>query len=106
MPTLIFVQPDGQRQQVQVQNGKTVMEAARDNAIQGIQAECGGECACCTCHCYVDPEWVSMLNPKSAAEAGLVEFAWEPNENSRLTCQITVTDKLNGMIFHIPAQQL
>jgi 2Fe-2S ferredoxin len=106
MQTLIFVQPDGQRQQVQVQNGKTVMEAARDNAIQGIQAECGGECACCTCHCYVDPEWASSLNPKSAAEAGLVEFAWEPNENSRLTCQIIVTDKLNGLIFHVPAQQL
>ncbi len=106
MPTLIFVQPDGQRRQVQAENGKTVMEAARDNAISGIHAECGGECACCTCHCYVDPEWTSSLQPKTAAEAGLVEFAWEPKENSRLTCQITVTDQHNGLILYVPEQQL
>ena len=82
------------------------MEAARDNRVQGIRAECGGECCCSTCHCYVDEQWVSRLPPKRDDEAGLVEFACEPKENSRLACQLQVTEALDGLVLHVPLQQL
>jgi ferredoxin, 2Fe-2S len=106
MPLLIFVQPDGSRQEVQARVGRTVMEAARDHDVRGVRAECGGECSCSTCHCYVDTDWLSRLPPKGEAEAGLLEFAWEPKVSSRLTCQLTVTEALDGLVVHVPEQQL
>ncbi len=106
MPTLVFVQPDGSRQPVTATVGRSVMEAARDHGVQGIRAECGGECSCSTCHCYVDEAWHARLAPPAAAEAGLVEFAWEPRPTSRLTCQIAVTPELDGLVLHVPAEQI
>ena len=82
------------------------MEAARDNNIRGIKAECGGECSCSTCHCYVDVLWDKRLPPKKDDEASLVEFAWEPRATSRLACQILLTDALDGLVLHVPMQQL
>jgi 2Fe-2S ferredoxin len=106
VPELVFVQPDGSQQRVPAVAGRTVMEAARDHQVRGIRAECGGECSCSTCHCYVDDGWLSRLPPKADAEAGLLEFAWEPRPNSRLTCQLLMSDALDGLVLHVPEQQL
>lgn len=106
MPILIFVQSDGTRQIVAAQLGRTVMEAARDHQVRGVRADCGGDCACSTCHCYVDDAWLPQLPAQGEAEADLVEFAWEPRTNSRLTCQLQVTDALDGLVLHVPAQQI
>jgi 2Fe-2S ferredoxin len=81
------------------------MEAARDNNIRGIKAECGGECSCSTCHCYVDAQWLARLPGKSGDEATLIEFAVEPRAESRLACQLVVTDSLDGLVLHVPARQ-
>jgi ferredoxin, 2Fe-2S len=105
MPRITFVQPDGSRRTIEAQAGRTAMEAARDNDIRGIRAECGGECSCSTCHCYVDEAWIGRLAPVSEDEATLVEFAWEPKPGSRLACQVLVTDALDGLILHVPEQQ-
>lgn len=106
MPVLVFVQPDGSRQEVPAVVGRTVMEAARDHGVPGIRAECGGQCSCSTCHCYIDEAWLARLEPAGPAEAGLVEFAWEPRGNSRLACQIEVTAELDGLVLHVPAEQI
>lgn len=82
------------------------MEAARANSVRGIRAECGGECSCSTCHCYIAAEWVPKLPVKNQDEATLLEFAFEPRTESRLACQIPVTDALDGMVVHIPERQL
>jgi 2Fe-2S ferredoxin len=104
---LTFVQPDGSRRTIQAQSGYSVMEAARRNDIHGIRAECGGECACSTCHCYVDSAWVNRVPAPKEDEAGLIEFAWQPREgSSRLTCQLLVTDSLDGLVLHLPERQL
>jgi len=106
VPTLTFVQPDGSRRTVEAKTGNSVMEVARSNDIHGIRAECGGECACSTCHCYVDSAWIDRLPPARDDEAGLIEFAWEPREGSRLICQILVTEALDGLVLHLPERQL
>jgi 2Fe-2S ferredoxin len=106
MPWLIFVQPDGTQRSIEAINGHSVMEAAVRNGIKGILGECGGTCSCSTCHCYVAPEWLGRLPPKSAEEADLLDFVWERKETSRLTCQITVTDEIDGVVLQVPAQQL
>lgn len=86
--------------------GVTAMEAARDNNVRGIKAECGGQCSCSTCHCYVDADWLERLPPIKYDEASLVEFAWEPRATSRLACQIMLTEALDGLVLHVPEQQL
>ena len=82
------------------------MEAARQNNIRGIKAECGGQCSCSTCHCYVDVAWADRLPPKKDDEASLVEFAWDPKPTSRLACQITMTEALDGLVLYVPERQL
>lgn len=106
MPELVFVQPDGTRQRVPALAGRTVMEAARDHQVRGVRAECGGECSCSTCHCYVDDDWLDRLPTKAEAESGLLEFAWEPKPTSRLTCQLLMSEALDGLVLHVPEQQL
>lgn len=106
MPSVTFVQPDGTRETISVAAGRTAMEAARDNNIRGILAECGGECSCSTCHCYVDPVWTERLPRKNDIEASLLEFAHEPREASRLACQLLVTEALDGLVLHVPEKQL
>ena len=82
------------------------MEGARDNNIPGIEADCGGACACSTCHVYVDPAWVDRLPPKEAMEEDMLDFAWEPDpERSRLTCQLRVSDELDGLVVQMPEKQ-
>ncbi len=107
MAKITYVEHDGTRHTVEVANGLTVMEGARDNNIPGIEADCGGACACSTCHVYVDREWVAKLPPKEDMEMDMLDFAWEPDPvRSRLTCQIRVTDELDGLIVHLPERQI
>ena len=92
---------------VDVPNGLTVMEGARDNGIPGIEADCGGACACSTCHVFVDSDWVEKLPAKDAMEEDMLDFAFQPDPaRSRLTCQIKVTDALEGFKVFMPEKQI
>lgn len=106
MPRVTFVQPDGSRETIEAIAGRTAMEAARDNNIRGIRAECGGECSCSTCHCYVDALWTGRIPGKKEDEATLIEFAHEPRDESRLACQLLVTEALDGLVLHVPERQV
>ena len=93
MAKITYIEHNGTKHEVEVANGLTVMEGARDNNIPGIEADCGGACACSTCHVYVDPAWVEKLPAKDDMEEDMLDFAYEPDpERSRLTCQLKVTD--------------
>ena len=105
MPTVIFVQPDGIRREIQATAGVTLMETARQHSIAGIVAQCGGACACATCHVYVDEAWRARLPPPEDMEEGMLEAAWERRANSRLSCQIQITPPLDGLLVVVPAQQ-
>ena len=98
---------NGTPHEVEVPNGYTVMEGARDNNIPGIEADCGGSCACSTCHVYVDQSWVDRLPERDAMEEDMLDFAWEPDPvRSRLTCQLRVSDDLDGLIVQMPEKQI
>ena len=107
MAKITYVAFGGKRHEVEVQNGLTVMEGARDNGIPGIEADCGGACACSTCHVYVAPEWVDRLPAKDPMEEDMLDFAWQPDPaRSRLTCQLKVTDALDGLVVNLPEKQI
>lgn len=107
MVQITYITWDGTKHSVNVAPGMTVMEGARDNAIPGIDADCGGACACSTCHVYVDAAWVEKLPEKSDMEIDMLDFAHEPDaERSRLTCQITVTPDLDGLTVQMPETQI
>lgn len=101
MPTIIYVTTDGQRHEVDVENGYSVMEGAINNNIDGIVAECGGACACATCHSYIDPAWVAKVPEMDDMEDSMLDAAYERKDNSRLTCQIEVSDDLDGLVVHV-----
>ena len=101
MPKIIFIQQDGTRQEVDVENGYSVMEAAINNDIEGIVAECGGACACATCHSYVDEAWMDKMPPMSDMEDSMLDAAYERRDNSRLTCQIEMKDEFDGLVIHV-----
>lgn len=107
MAKIVYVEFSGKEHVVNVSNGLTVMEGARDNGIPGIEADCGGACACSTCHVYVDPAWVDRLPAKDAMEEDMLDFAWQPDPvRSRLTCQIKVSDALDGLRVQMPEKQI
>lgn len=107
MAKITYVEHNGTEHVVEVANGLTVMEGARDNNIPGIEADCGGACACSTCHVYVDTDWVAKLPDKEDMEEDMLDFAYEPDPTrSRLTCQIKVSDTLDGLIVHMPEKQI
>jgi 2Fe-2S ferredoxin len=106
MARVTFIQSDGRQQTIEIENGYSVMQGATANQIAGIKAECGGSCSCSTCHCYVDPTWYDRLRRAEDDEAGLLEYAWEPKRTSRLTCQLIVTDELDGLVLYVPEQQV
>ena len=107
MAKITYIEYDGTPHEVEVPNGLTVMEGARDNNIPGIEADCGGACACSTCHVYVDPAWIDRLPPREAMEEDMLDFAWEPDpETSRLTCQLRVSDALDGLVVRMPEKQI
>ena len=105
MPKITYIEHNGKSHVVEVSNGLNVMEGAVQNNIPGIDADCGGSCACATCHVYVDEKWFSKLPNKENAEEDMLDMAFEPNEFSRLGCQITITDDLNEMVVKMPSKQ-
>lgn len=106
MPSITFVNADGSEQKVVADIDATVMQVAVDEGIEGIVAECGGGCACATCHCYVDERWTDTVGgPNDFEEEMLDGTAEERKENSRLSCQITITEEMDGLIVHLPADQ-
>lgn len=105
MAKIKFIEADGQEHQVEAKEGQSVMQAAMDNLVPGIVAECGGFASCATCHGYVDESWMTKLPPPDAAEAGMIECAFHVKPNSRLTCQLKVTPALDGLVVRLPASQ-
>ena len=99
---ITYVQADGIVRAIEVPAGHSVMEGAVRNDVQGIDADCGGACACGTCHVYIDPEWVDRLAPRSDMEEAMIEFAEGVEYKSRLSCQITVNATLDGLIVRLP----
>ena len=107
MPKITYIEHNGTKHEVEVAEGLTVMEGAVSNNIPGIDADCGGACACSTCHVYVDPGWIEKLPKKQDMEIDMLDFAFEPNEErSRLTCQIKVTAELDGLVVQMPEKQI
>ncbi|MGN9821550.1 2Fe-2S iron-sulfur cluster-binding protein [Streptomyces sp. SD11] len=103
---VVFLESDGAAHERSAEVGTSVMRAAVRTGIHGILAECGGIAACATCHCYVEPPWSERLEPRSDMEEAMLEVALEPNEYSRLSCQITLSEALDGLVVRLPAQQI
>ncbi len=107
MAKITFVEFNGTKHVVEVANGLTLMEGARDNDVPGIEADCGGACACSTCHVYLDEAWIAKVPAKDAMEEDMLDFAWEPKpDRSRLSCQVKISDDLNGLVVHLPEKQI
>ena len=105
MAKITYIEHNGKTHNVEVPNELSVMEGAIQNNIPGIDADCGGACACATCHIYVDEKWFNKLPSRSEAEQDMLDMAIEPNKFSRLGCQITVNDDLDGMVVKMPSKQ-
>lgn len=106
MPTIVFIDEKENRKEVTVDTGYTVMEAAVNNGVDGIVAECGGACACATCHSYIDAAWLDKLPEMDDMEDSMLDAAYERKDNSRLTCQIEMTDALDGLIVHVADNEM
>ena len=106
MAKIIYKQADGSAEEVEVENGYSVMEGAINANVAGIVAECGGACACATCHSYVDEAWLGKLPPMDDMEDAMLDAAYERRENSRLTCQIEVSDDLDGLTVTVADNEL
>ena len=105
MAKIKYIEFSGTEHEIDVSSGLTVMEGAIKNKIPGIDADCGGACACATCHVYVAKEWIGKLPPKEDSEEDMLDFAFDVKDNSRLSCQITVSDELDGLVVNMPEKQ-
>jgi len=105
MTKLTIVAFDGTRFDLTVENGSTVMENAVRNSVPGIEAECGGACACATCHVYVDDDWTATVGAPAPMEEDMLDFAFDVRPNSRLSCQIKINAGLDGLVVHVPERQ-
>ncbi|AWI57361.1 hypothetical protein AB395_00001707 [Sinorhizobium fredii CCBAU 45436] len=105
MTKLTIVAFDGTRHDLDVENGSTVMENAVRNSVPGIEAECGGACACATCHVYVDDAWAAAVGAPEAMEEDMLDFAYDVRPTSRLSCQIKIGEALDGLVVHVPERQ-
>ena len=106
MAKIKYIEHNGKEHIVEVQNGLTVMEGAIQNDIPGIDADCGGSMSCATCHVYVKEDWYSKLPEKEMGEDDMLDQAYEPTSSSRLSCQIMVSDDLDGLSVHMPEKQV
>ena len=107
MPKITYKDYQGTSKTIEVENGLSVMEGAIQKEIPGIDADCGGACACSTCHVYVHPDWVEKLPAREPMEEDMLDFAYEPDPaRSRLTCQLKVTDALDGLVVQMPEKQI
>jgi ferredoxin, 2Fe-2S len=106
MPRVRYIEPDGREVTLELNSGQTLMRAAMDAGLEGIEAQCGGNCACATCHCYVQPEWLDKLKPPSEDERMMLgNVAAELRPNSRLSCQLTAEHALDGLTVQFPDRQ-
>ena len=105
MTKITYITHDEKNYTIDVQNGLTVMEGAVQNDIPGIDADCGGGMACATCHVYVNDNWFDKIPVKEDGEEDMLDMAFEPKKNSRLSCQIVVSDELDGLTVNIPSKQ-
>jgi ferredoxin, 2Fe-2S len=105
MAKIIYIGPGGTRYEVEAEDGSTVMENAIRHGVPGIEAECGGACACATCHVYVGEEWREKTGEPEPMEEDMLDFAYELKPNSRLSCQIKVSAELDGLVVTVPAKQ-
>jgi ferredoxin, 2Fe-2S len=105
MPKVTFITHDGNAHELAAENGATLMETAIRNMIQGIEAECGGACACATCHVYVDEAWTEIVGEPGPMEEDMLDFAYDVRPSSRLSCQVKIADKLDGLVVRVPERQ-
>ena len=105
MPKIKYFDQKGNSKTIDVENGLTVMEGAVQNNIPGIDADCGGSMACATCHVYVEDSWLNKIPKAEDAENDMIDMAYSPKKNSRLSCQIIVSEELNGLIVTTPEKQ-
>ena len=105
MPKITYQDNQGNSKTIEIENGLTVMEGAIQNDIPGIDADCGGSMACATCHVYVEEKWLDKLSEPEEAEVDMIDMAFEPKKNSRLSCQLIVSDELDGLKVTTPSQQ-
>ena len=106
MPKITYIEHNNKSHEIEVANGLSVMEGAVQNNIPGIDADCGGSMACATCHVYVKDEWLNKISPKSEGEDDMLDQAFEPKTNSRLSCQIEVSDNIDGLEVNLPKKQV
>ena len=105
MPKITYIEHNGKSHTIEVETGLSVMEGAVQNNVPGIDADCGGACACATCHVYVDEKWFNKLPKQEDTEIDMLDVAFEPKKNSRLSCQISVTNELDGLVVKMPSKQ-
>ena len=105
MPKITYKDNQGNSKTIEVEKGLSVMEGAIQNNIPGIDADCGGSMACATCHVYVEEKWLNKLPKAEEGEVDMIDMAFEPKKNSRLSCQLIVSDDLNGLVVTTPAKQ-
>ncbi len=105
MAKITFIASDGRKFDLDAESGSTVMENAIRNGVPGIEAECGGACACATCHVYVDENWAEAVGRPEAMEEDMLDFAYDVRPTSRLSCQIRVRDELDGLVVQVPERQ-
>ena len=106
MPKIKYIEQNGNSKTIEVDNGLTVMEGAVQNNIPGIDADCGGGMACATCHVYVEDSWFNKISKAEDAENDMIDMAYNPKKNSRLSCQIMVSDDLDGLSVYMPEKQV
>ena len=105
MPKITYKDKSGNSKTLEVEKGLTVMEGAIQNNVPGIDADCGGSMACATCHVYVEEKWLSKLPKDEEGEVDMIDMAFEPKKNSRLSCQLIVTDEMDGLVVTTPEKQ-
>ena len=105
MPKITYIDYQGSSKTIDIENGLTVMEGAIQNDIPGIDADCGGSMACATCHVYVEEKWLDKIPKAEEAEVDMIDMAFEPKKNSRLSCQLIVSNELNGLTVTTPEKQ-
>ena len=105
MPKITYIEHNGKSHTIEIANGLSVMEGAVQNNIPGIDADCGGSMACATCHVYVEEKWLDKLTKAEEGEVDMIDMAFEPKKNSRLSCQLIIDDELDGLVVTTPEKQ-
>jgi ferredoxin, 2Fe-2S len=106
MPHITLIEHDGTRHSIVAKAGQSLMHAARENDIPGIDGECGGGCSCATCHVFIDKDWLAITGSADGTEQALIEFLDDSDQSSRLSCQVEIVDEMDGLIVRIPESQL